>query len=79
MVVYVLLALGIVAFVIRELAPTPPMARGALFGLVSRCVRLDEPIHAARVADRSHRRGHRVRAASAITTWIVAAAHRVLR
>jgi len=81
MVVYVLLAVGIVAFVIPRNGADASMARGALFGLVVYGV--------YDLTNLSTLRGWPIvltavdiawgAAASAITTWIVAAAHRVLR
>jgi uncharacterized membrane protein len=79
--VYVLLAVGIVAFVIPRNGAEASIARGALFGVVVYGV--------YDLTNLSTLRGWPIvltavdiawgAAASAITTWIVAVAHRVLR
>ena len=59
--VYVLLAVGIVAFVIPRNGADASMARGALFGLVVYGVYdLDESVHATRVAGAADDGGYRV-------------------
>jgi uncharacterized membrane protein len=81
LVLYVLLAIGLAAFVIPRNGAEPSVARGALFGLVvygvydlANVLKLRARPVVLTAVDIAWGAG-----ASGITTWVVALAHRLLR